>query len=304
MELDLDQWMDYEEFVPERHRIWERRQAGEPGPWTTHPVLAVKKFTNVFRIADPGTQFILTDIAPGLSERDAFAALLLYRLTNHVPMWRDLLRDLGRAPGWDDLAEEGRLWELLTWYNFEGRPVFGRAYIVYPGPAGDASRGTVKIKVVLERIRSFLVTEAAERAVTDDLETQFRQIVSHRGLGEFTAMQVGTDYGYLFGSREREDSFVYPGPGATRGALRIAPRSPADATTRWAWEWWMDADHAPVLAGRKPSLMDVQNTLCEHSKLARYLERPTGSGKPYVAAHPGAQPDLVLPSWWTEGRNL
>ena len=44
--------------------------------------------------------------------------------------------------------------------------------------AGDASRGTVKIKVVLERIRSFLVTEAAERAVTDDLETQFRQIVS------------------------------------------------------------------------------------------------------------------------------
>ena len=65
--MDVDMWLVYRAFVIERHKIWERRQAGEPGPWTRDPILASRKFTNVFRVLDPGTQFVLTDLFPDLS---------------------------------------------------------------------------------------------------------------------------------------------------------------------------------------------------------------------------------------------
>ena len=36
-------------FASERHRVFERRVAGEPDPWTDDPILREFKFCNVFR---------------------------------------------------------------------------------------------------------------------------------------------------------------------------------------------------------------------------------------------------------------
>ena len=60
--VDPDMALDYLEFVEERHRIWEKRRSGEPQPWTEDHVLQDRKFTNVFRVLDYGSQFLLTNL--------------------------------------------------------------------------------------------------------------------------------------------------------------------------------------------------------------------------------------------------
>ena len=48
----------YQHMVRERHQIWLARQNGATYPWTSDPVLANRKFTNMFRVLDPGSQFV------------------------------------------------------------------------------------------------------------------------------------------------------------------------------------------------------------------------------------------------------
>lgn len=45
-------------FMAERHRIYLRRKAGEPGPWTEDPVLRAGRFCNIFRELDTVTLWI------------------------------------------------------------------------------------------------------------------------------------------------------------------------------------------------------------------------------------------------------
>ncbi len=66
----------YLSFCRERHKIWLKRQAGDPGPWTDDPILATRKFTNVFRILDPGTQFVVQELLPDANPPGRADALL------------------------------------------------------------------------------------------------------------------------------------------------------------------------------------------------------------------------------------
>ena len=112
MPLDTDRALDFLTFVEARHEAWLNRQAGKPGPWTDEPIVQTRKFTNVFRILDHGTQFIMTDlIEDGLSDRDMLMRLFLYRHTGRTEVWRHLLVDMGCYPTVDDLTDVLESWQ-------------------------------------------------------------------------------------------------------------------------------------------------------------------------------------------------
>ena len=111
-------------------------------------------------------------------------------------------------------------------------------------------------------------------------------------MGAFNAMQVLTDYGYS--TEFRENDFVVPGPGARKGAGFLA-MEPMHAI-EWAYSA-VNREGGIRALGRVPSKMDIQNCLCEFSKWVRFSEKPVPS-KPYVPAHPGPQPEPVLPEHW------
>jgi hypothetical protein len=52
----------YWEFAAERQRIFEKRLAGDPQPWTTDPILSAHKFTNAFRACDRVSQFLIREV--------------------------------------------------------------------------------------------------------------------------------------------------------------------------------------------------------------------------------------------------
>ncbi|MGO4984932.1 nucleotide kinase domain-containing protein [Collinsella sp. Sow4_E3] len=60
--MNVDEALRYIQFVEERHYVWIRRQNGASAPWTDDPTLRRAKFTNVYRVLDAGSQFLLTQM--------------------------------------------------------------------------------------------------------------------------------------------------------------------------------------------------------------------------------------------------
>lgn len=280
----------YDHMVVERHLIWARRQQGDPGPWTEDPVLANRKFTNMYRVLDPGSQFVfeLDDVM----SIDVIARLVFYRITNLPKTWYALRAAHGRFPLAEDFVHQSAvLYQILDAYRKSGNRVFSGAYIIVPEP------GTKNDKVggALRLTRTF-VTEKAEAFLdAPTQEEKFQVLRSTPGLGKFLSMQILTDWNYLQ-PEEPDLSFVVAGPGAVRGAALLDPTKKPEDVIRDLASHWMEHPFI-TLKGRALTLMDVQNTLCEFGKYAREIDTPRKKTS-YKPAHPGAQPKPVLPQWW------
>ena len=312
---------DFLEFVCERHRIWEKRQAGLPQPWTDDPILASKKFTNVFRILDPGTQFLLTDLfEPGLSARDTLMRAFLYRHTGRVETWEALQLTTG-YPTVGILEDVRAAWhsyrgsytekEKSPWRNPNQpatriaksyqRSVFTGAYLVFPQ---SDTPGTDKLDSIIDLTKK-LFTPGSPQDIMPEWEKaktqaqRFKIFRQNKGVGDFMAMQVLTDWGYQCGE-DREDEFLVPGPGSIKGAKAIDPTAKTMDVVQRAVKEVRGLPHCPRLGYRYPSLMDIgSNLLCEYSKLVRFRGQPLPT-KTYKPAHPGPQAPPILPSYYEE----
>ena len=310
--------MTYLDFVEERHAIWYKRQTGAPQPWTDDPILAGQKFTNVFRVLDPGSQFVFE-----LAHEDPKTTLMrlfLYRFTGRVEAWQALGLTLGYPESTDDLAGVLRFWQAyrgpgtkfqrVPWMQ-AGNPdapkrdnwsypysVFTGAYMISPR---TLAHGTDKMEAVIAMTGDmFSGTVWPRFAAARNQADRFNALRQNPGMGDFMAMQILTDWGYTSHSDgDRENEFVMAGPGAKRGAALIDPSSATLVTLGWAQRTIHQLPDCPLLGTRKPSLMDVQNTLCEFSKYARYASKAPKHPKKYRPAHPGPQPEPRLPEHWS-----
>lgn len=298
--INPDRALDYLAFVVNRHRVWEKRQQNLPQPWTEDPILASRKFTSVFRVLDPGSQYVLTDLyqRDGEDPEDLLLRLFLYRHTGRTEVW-DWLAYAGVG-----LPNRGNLEQVLeAWQDYRartGKPLFTGAYLVYPQ---SHEKGTDKIySIVYLAHRLFAVGDVASTFLAAESQAgRFSALRSNKGVADFMSMQVLTDWGY-FAPEDREDDFVVLGPGARRGALALDPHSKPEATLEWAYTAIRSLPEPPTISlpdgrVRLPSRMDVQNTLCEFSKYVRFQSKPT-PGKVYTPAHPGPQPAPALPERW------
>lgn len=303
--IDPDRALDYLDFVAARHSVWCLRQAGHPGPWTTDPIVAARKFTNVFRILDPGTQYVLSTLAlPDDDPLDVFTRLFLYRHTGQVDAWEWVRGEVGR-PALGNLDDVLAAWQE---YRRLGGTIFTSAYLVYPQ---SSTKGTDKIEAIV-RLTERVVAEVGRAFPRTTMRQQFDLLRMNKGVGDFMSMQILTDWGYtLQCGSDHENDFVVCGPGARKGALALDPHSKPEETLEWAYGVLNQSNRirageavsrpavlpVPGGADRLPSRMDVQNTLCEFSKYVRYQSRPSAT-KPYVPAHPGPQPAPLLPRHW------
>lgn len=298
--IDPDMAMMYVDFVRDRHNIWEARQRGETGPWTDDPILRAYKFTNVFRILDPGSQFVLTDLwGEDIAPADLLMRLFLYRHTGRVELWERVRELVGAYPTMDFLIA----WKKMFLERPEV-PVFTNAYLVYPQ---SSTPGTNKVVSIFD-LTARLFSTGSPEYICDDFfrcETQdqrFKVLSRTKGVGDFMAMQILTDWGYTpTCGQDRENEMVALGPGAVKGAKFLDPQGKPMETFQWAHatiDGMIDAPSIPTeFDWRKPSWMDIQNTLCEFSKYVRYTTKPVKDA-PYRTAHPGLQPTPVLPSHW------
>lgn len=328
MTVDPDLALRYFEFIEERHRIWGKRLAGVPGPWTDDPILANRKFTNVFRVLDPGSQFVVTELmSDEPSELDALLRAFMYRFTNDPEPWRYVRRELGRWPTADDIVggQHSLIADLLYHArHHEGIRVFSPAYITQP--VANNVVGQEKARAVVDLAWRAIHPDGSETVwpeyeAATSLAERFAAVRRPNRMGSFLAQQVMTDMGYTGMYADEENDFVATGPGSIIGAAfllgtplcKSSPQrplgSPAEAerrtleTIRWAQSSLLRMPGCPRLVlsdGRErlPSLMDVQNTLCEWSKYSRLLAAGGQPSRTYRPAHPGPQPEPVFPAHW------
>src|SRR5690606_4642171 len=173
-----------------------------------------RKFTNVFRVLDPGSQFIFK--LDTEKPYDLITRLVLYRMTNLPSTWRAIHAELGRYPTLEDVVKMGELVDILKSYRGHGNRVFSGAYIIIPEPgtANDKVEGAV-------RAAKWFAENAAEGFLAAETQEQrFQALQSAPGMGKFLSMQVLTDWGYLQ-DVNRENDFIIAGPGARRGAAHL-----------------------------------------------------------------------------------
>lgn len=291
--LDPDAALKFLDFVVERHQIWESRQVGAPQPWTDDPVLATRKFTNVFRLLDPGSQFVIKDLLePGLPDEEFLMRCFLYRHTNLPSAWRAWLDDTGQMPLIEDLYE---FEVFLLDHAASGQSVFSGAYMIYPQ---SSTPGTNKIQSILDLTRRVVPELIDDFYRAGDQQSRFAALRKHKGVADFMSMQILTDFGYGTGFRENE--FVVPGPGARKGAAALGLSG--EEAIEWGYSSISQMDQMPMIwgsgnRGHFLSKMDVQNCLCEFSKYVRFSNKPSPQ-KTYAPAHPGVQLKPLLPPHW------
>src|SRR5690606_9607191 len=94
--------------------------------------LANKKFTNMFRVLDPGSQFVFDLKGEPI---DVIARLVFYRITNLPATWYALRAAYGRYPTADDFVHRSALlFQTIDAYRKQGNRVFSGAYIIVPEP--------------------------------------------------------------------------------------------------------------------------------------------------------------------------
>jgi len=271
---------DVIKFAKARHRVWE----GRP---TKSRILTTRKFTNVFRVLDRGSQYLLELMNLHDDPLNRLAVSYLYRQINRP----DTMDAIVQAN--DGFVPEASEIFSPEWYDRVVRPVaqarpgafLSGAYMILIKPSDP--RPTVdKMQAVFPAAAPWL-NHVAE---VTDLNTRVMLLQETPGLGPFMAMQIATDLGYCEGERDQENSFVLAGPGSRRGVGYLLGKP--YATDREAFDviTTFPVEELPALPhsnGRPASWMDIQNVFCEFSKYARMVERgDRGSGKPYKRGEP------------------
>ena len=227
--------------------------------------------------------------------------LFLYRHTGRVEAWEWLKAALSCYPYVEDLDDVLEWWKE---YRAAGNPIFTGAYLIYPQ---SATPGSDKLEAIIRLTQRLFSPDSPDDVVPDFLAAttqaeRFGVLRRNRGVADFMSMQILTDWGYTGFGGDRENEFVVPGPGSRKGIQTITDTPDQSAFLHFARAEVLMGDDVPMLnlpggGSRVPSIMDVQNTLCEFSKYVRYLSKGT-TDKPYSPAHPGQQPDPVLPAHW------
>jgi len=246
-------------FANQRHRAWAGQRVSDP-------IVATRKFTNVFRVLDRGSQYLMTlmNAYDRTETRDRVA------LNRPDTMNEIIQANEGYVPSFEEITNP-------KWYDKVVAPVvlkrpgkfLNGAYIILIKP-GD-SRGTLeKMKEMFPQAGPSL-----ERVATlSSLASRVRELQKTPGLGPFLAMQIATDLGYCRGEEDQENDFILAGPGSRKGIgfmLGLGKdASPAQAVQTITTFPVEKLPELPGSNGRAASWMDIQNVFCEFSKYARF----------------------------------
>lgn len=269
----------YWQFAFERQEVYFARIAGLPYPWTDDPIIRNYRFTNVFRISDRVSQYLLTDVVYDCCNRDpddTCFRILLFKLFNKIETWEYLREELGDIC-WNTFSVD--LYDsLLIKRQRSGAPIYSSAYIM---PAANGARGKwSKHRSHLLLIERMMKDQLASRiAAAQSLKQVYEALNRYKGLGPFLSYQYAIDINYSNLCDFDENDFVVPGPGAMSGIKKCFPGADRAAFSdiimsvvqRQREEFENRGLRFRNLYGRDLHAIDCQNLFCEIDKYTRLI---------------------------------
>lgn len=292
------------DWITERHRIYLKRAAGEPPPWTADPVMLDYSFCNVFRELDKVTAWVREKWRdPYGDSQYLWIAMCLARQIN----WPATLAEIGFPErGYDADDVQRRLEIRQRRIGRDGKPekVYTGAYMI-SAPAGEY-KGMKKPEYTAQivvgepwRQRSgFEAMFAGGRQPTmQEVHTWLKQF---RGWGNFMAYEVVTDLRHTRYLRSAPDinTWAVAGPGAIRGLNRLHGRkltaglNQDQACQEMRELLALSRDNLPDFVPTL-ELREIEHSLCETDKWLRVQQgqgRPRAKFKPEGAAEAEPKP--------------
>lgn len=220
-----------------------KKQAAEPWPWTSDPILQSFKFTNPFRQNDRVTKEWTTRYARLLSvepkrqvtDAEILWHVCMFRLFNY-PGTYDALR-FNMKRGWDEKKAVAILKERRDGENSPDTQIFTGAYIVTPGGSGDKIETYCKVLSSLWDGRSAAQKKKTGRKKILPRVERWARIIRKRQsmrravallckldcVGPFIAYEIVCDLRHtrLLADAKDVNSWANAGPGAERGIHRL-----------------------------------------------------------------------------------
>lgn len=271
-------------WMREREKIRALKEAGQPRPWTSDPILHEWRFCNVNRCDDTVTRWIFKHVIAAHSESASlWFNLVIARLVN----WPDTLATLGYYHDWNPQHF------IHTINSIKGK-VWTGAYMIPGGPSGVG-----KADFLANETLTSLWCRRAEAPVGGSCEDWFAFIEGAKAMGGFLANQVVTDMKYtpVLANAGDWSTFVVAGPGTQRGLNRLFGRD-----LKRSWDRTEAAEvlrevrskvlsAAPEFAAVLRDLNNLSNCFCEFDKYERVR---CGEGKPRARYAPASQKEVFV----------
>lgn len=286
-------------FLAERQAIWLRRSRGITQPWTGDPILQVEFITNVYRMLDPGTEYLIesilghrtmdpeqvdgepTSYSPASDEAKVFN-IMLYRLMGSVPSTHMHL-GFQDPDNFSAEAMVSKLAELPDDYR-----IFGDAYRVASYMAEGSDRKVENVANMFGYIAGGIEETVRRIKSSRRVVEVYKVFETMQGFGEFLSHQIVVDLLYPNAEGAKivpftDDEFAKAGPGARKGIWSLLDDQYKPANLTIVLEWLRDNQqdefdrlgiNFPYLAGddsepRLMSICDIQASLCEFYKYYR-----------------------------------
>lgn len=300
------------DFITERYKIFQKKEAGEPRPWTKDDILDYYRFTNVFREDDATTVWFRKNVRDSLRDSQyIILATVLFRWFNRMSTGEAIfcqksLLDEGKT-AWDIWKVDGTktvLFDTIQHYiGWKGPHVTG-AYIIKT-PDGMTkldgviwavteffndrrelvyTKGGVKVKAMAGWLEGFHVMNDSTAEVT--LEQAWDWLRKFHYLGDFMAYEIVTDLRFTCVLENAADinTWANAGPGAMRGLNRLHGRllnhrpkkNDSNLEMQELLALSRDPENWPFVE-RPLEMREVEHMLCEFDK---YKRVDNGEGKP------------------------
>lgn len=261
----------------ERHKIYVRRLAGQPKPWTTDPVLQNYRFCNVYRELDTVTQWIRTRLRePYADHPDLWFLMAAARQINWPETLHEMLLGGVLVPGKKGWRPEAARQVMLR-RQARGDKLYTGAYMLNAhgrGPEDPSDKAFFTCHLVLDSVwqnRDSIRKAFAGRT----MEGAWRALLPHHGWGGFTAYEVVCDARFTrYGANWTDiDSWSNAGPGAKRGLYRLLDEPVSTVMSQDRALPLMRHLHATItktwLATPALELREIEHSLCEFDKFER-----------------------------------
>lgn len=259
-------------YINERHKIYIRRQMGDPFPWTRDEILQTYSFCNVFRELDTVTLWIRKNWRePYANHPNLPFAMSVARQIN----WPPTLEEIGFPDTWEPEKVKAIMQDRLD----RKEKVYTGAYML------TGTLGGTKVEQTVDKILTTLYN-APPKIVPESLEQTWKNYLPYPGFSGFMAYEVVTDLRHTMYLDSAEDIMTWAnaGPGAKRGLNRIHNR-PLNQTIKkeqlteemerllhFSYERGVLEKHVPDLEMR-----EIEHCLCEYDK---YERTRLGEGRP------------------------
>lgn len=315
----------YMYFIEERMNIFWLKQSGAKQPYTEDQILRNHKFTNVYRVLDRASQYLLKNViynGKHYSKEDMVFRILIYKHFNLPSTWDYLMTQF---PDIDCSVPEKEMVKALERAVEAGMTIYSNAYMITASfmrsepimSRYGLTAGMPKYRSYMRLIYKALFEEGVMNQICESKTMQegFDAMFKIVGVADFLAYQFVQDINYTEYFDFDDNSFCAAGPGTRRGIERtfdIEGKVDYAEIVKWVQQNFKQLAlfygiSFISLPNHLPTVADLSNCFCETDKYMRGLAPSDEKGEKRIKQlfkENKNQIEFVFPPKWNVGNIL